>query len=231
MMDVSVTNQASRRYLARLQSLKLDGNGCVGFQKLQQFIIGPFQAVLLWQETKERDDPNNRAAGLQDYASRKLLLKGQEKCLQLAFLELARTLLDRAPEHSGAAQEGLQGVCLNPPRPSQGKNLFDGVIVKNGNLFRADQIGDDFPNTIKYVAPFNALNEPRARGIEPHEEKMIPLHLFAQGELLHSQAQLFCPRGHRRVTIRGLSPATGLGRRHVSIPSPYHIFLSQLLSH
>src|SRR5260370_40746343 len=115
MMDVSVTNQASRRYLARLQSLKLDGNGCVGFQKLQQFIIGPFQAVLLWQETKEGDDPNNLAAGLQDYASRQLLLKGQEKCLQLTFLELAPTLLHPAPQHSRAPPKRVQGGCLQTP--------------------------------------------------------------------------------------------------------------------
>src|SRR5260370_39112464 len=109
MMDVSVTNQASRRYLARLQSLKLDGNGCVSLQELQQFIIGPFQAVLLWQETKERDDPNNLAAGLQDYASRQLLLKGEEKCLQLTFLELARTLLDLPPGNFGAPKKKIAG--------------------------------------------------------------------------------------------------------------------------
>src|SRR5260370_17898990 len=115
MMDVSVTNQASRRYLARLQSLKLDGNGCVGFQKLQQFIIGPFQAVLLWQETKERDDPNNLAAGLQDYASRQLLLKGQEKCLQLTFLELARTLSYPPTLPSGPPQQRLHGTLPKPP--------------------------------------------------------------------------------------------------------------------
>src|SRR5258708_20349233 len=54
-----IVDAASWRYLFSLKSLKLDGNGCIGFQEFQQFIVGPFQAVLLPGETQDAHYSNH----------------------------------------------------------------------------------------------------------------------------------------------------------------------------
>ncbi|PYU48057.1 MAG: hypothetical protein DMG48_21680 [Acidobacteria bacterium] len=76
----------------------------------------------------------------------------------MTLLKLAHPLLHRPPEHTGTAQERLQGVCFDTQRPSQGKVLPGGMKIKNGNLFGANQIGDDFSNGVKDVARFDALD-------------------------------------------------------------------------
>jgi len=93
--------------------MKLDRHCPVGLQEFQQFIVGPFQVVLLREKTKDGNDPDNLSAGLQNYACRQVLLVGQERSIRLALLKLAHALLHRAPEQTGAAQERLQRGCFN----------------------------------------------------------------------------------------------------------------------
>src|ERR1700676_5636223 len=87
------------------------------FQEFQQFIIDPFEAVLLREKTKDSDESDNLAAGLQNYAGRQVFLEGQASCSWLAVLNCAHALLDRAAEHAGTTQDGLQGACFDAPRP------------------------------------------------------------------------------------------------------------------
>jgi len=169
----------------------LDGNCRVGFEKFKQFVVRPFQAVLLREKTKDGYNPDDLSAALENYASGQVLLKGQEGGFRLSFLKLAHPLLDRTPEHTGAAQKRLQGVCFDTQRPGQRKVLPGRMKIENGNFFGANQIGDDFSDGVKDVTRFDTLNKPRARGVEAHKEKMIPFHLFAEGELVYAQAELF----------------------------------------
>ena len=89
--------------------------------------------------------------------------------------------------------------------------------IKNCNLFRTDKIGDDLRYAFANVAIVETLNEPCACRIDPLQEKMIALQLFAERSLLYAQAQFFGAARYPGVLILQFCAAPGFRRQTVSI--------------
>src|SRR5260370_23854827 len=108
-----------------------------------------------------------------------------------------------------------------PNRPAPHRNGCSAAASTN-------QICNDLRNSFEYVSFLQTLNQPRVCRVEPHQQKMISLNLFAQRDLLHAHPQLFHSRGNRCILLRQLDPATRLGGRTISISCAYHLFPSLL---
>ena len=92
--------------------------------------------------------------------------------------------------------------------------MFSSAKIKNRNLFRTNEIGDDLCDAFTNVAIVETLNESCASRIEPLQEKMIAFQLFAERSLLYAQAQLF---GAARCPGVLILQAPGFRRQTVSI--------------
>src|SRR5690348_990187 len=63
------------------------------------------------------------------------------------------------------------------------------MMLENRHFFAPDEVSDNFSNGFVDVAQLDRLKKPRACCVEPLQEEMLTLQLFAERELLRANVQ------------------------------------------